>query len=46
MPIAHLIGQKNVLEHQDAENSEKAHRSIHFANVFIAAVSNELKNVV
>ena len=43
MPVSHLIGRKNVLEHQDAENSEKAHRSIYFANVLITAVSNDLK---
>ena len=46
VPDAHLIGRKNVLEHQDAENSEKAHRLIYFANVLIDSVSNELKNVV
>ena len=43
MPDAHLIGRKNVLEHQDAENSEKANRSIYFANFLIDSVSNELK---
>ena len=37
---------KNVLEHQDAEKSEKENRSIYFANALIASVSNELKNVV
>ena len=46
VPVSHLIGRKNVLEHQDAENSEKAHRSIYFADVLIATVLNDLKNVV